>query len=109
MRTLTLADLRSHIAVELGDIIQPPGFDAGRLAAYERGQGMITRVTLDMPIDEPQGRMHLSADSAGLAYVDQALLRPRPSREPIDHRAHELPGLTGERQLADARNVDERL
>lgn len=77
-----LASLASHIVVEIGDIVTPPGFSyAGKIAELDEKAGIIK---LDMPAEKPQGRMTTALDAVGIVWMHEAFIKPRPDG-PIDH------------------------
>lgn len=94
MRTYTLISLASHMPVEIGDVIECPGRQPGRLAGLEGKYGMV-----DIPVNDPAGRLETSLDALGLYWVDHALVRERPRVEPIDHRDHRLRDLAPDTPL----------
>lgn len=82
MRTRSLAHLASHVAVEIGDVIQTPEGSDGRITSLDPRSNTIK---LAMPLDEPTGHLVTSPDAVGLVWMDQAYLKPRPVGE-VDHR-----------------------
>jgi hypothetical protein len=81
-RTLFLASLASHIVVEVGDIIHPPGAGySGRVARIDLRRNS---VVLECPPDAPQGDLSTSLLGCGLVWMDESYIRPRPEGE-VDH------------------------
>jgi hypothetical protein len=74
--TFYLASLASHIAVEIGDILTPPGFSyEGKIAELDEKSGLIK---LDMPAEKPEGRMTTALDAVGIVWMHEAFVKPRP-------------------------------
>lgn len=76
-RTIILAHLGSHQAVEVGDKLAIPGGSPGIV-------GVIDTSIKEMALDFSNGRLTMSFDSAGVVWMDSIFVRPRPN-EPIDH------------------------
>lgn len=75
MRIRTLASLASHVAIEVGDRLHPPGFPEG----IYMGPG---EFGVRMQVTDEKGRVgyySTSEDGVGLVYMDQEYLRPRGS------------------------------
>ena len=79
MRIHTQASLASHIAVEVGDVITPPGMQAGRVLEIS-----MTEILLGLAPEEPVARVRTVPEGCGIVMMDQCYLRPRPSG-PVDH------------------------
>jgi len=73
-RYLRLASLSSHIAVEEGDIIHVPGLHTGRIIELVTERD---HIALDVPPNNPQGRLTTSISGCGLVMMDEVFLVPR--------------------------------
>lgn len=83
--TFYFASLASHIAVEVGDIVTPPGFSyEGKIAELDEKSGVIK---LDMPAEKPEGRMTTACDAVGIVWMHEAFVKPRPAEGPVNHGA----------------------
>jgi hypothetical protein len=81
-RTLYLASLASHIVVEVGDIIHPPGAAyAGRIASIDVRRSSLV---LECPAEAPEGRLSTTWVGCGVVWMDEAYIKPRPEGE-VDH------------------------
>lgn len=81
--TFHLASLASHIAVEVGDIIHPPGsaLPAGKIVEISPDNKI---VGLSLPVEAPEGIMRTAAEALGLVWMHEAFVKPRPEGV-VDH------------------------
>lgn len=80
-RTLYLAHLASHIAVEIGDIIHPPIGEAGIIRELDTRTQVIK---LGVPAAQPEAVLTTSFQGVGLVWMDESYIKPRPKGE-VDH------------------------
>jgi hypothetical protein len=96
-RTITLAYLGSHQAVEVGDLLQPPGvtFGFGRVVSLD---------SEEIVLEYPTGRLSMTPASAGVVWMDEGFLRKRGVRK-IKHGVEccivQAPEILAPRALTD--------
>lgn len=86
-RTLFLAHLGSHMAVEVGDTLSPPGASySGKIAKLDLRRSSLL---LECPAAAPEGRLNTSLVGCGIVWMDEVFVRPRPDGA-VDHSAQAL-------------------
>jgi hypothetical protein len=78
-RYFTQASLASHLAVEIGDIIHPPGMQAGKVISLDDKE-----IVLGVPPEAPAGNLHTVPEGCGIVMMDTFYLRQRPPGV-VDH------------------------